>query len=84
MLKPDLDASPADFVSGEGLAVTGELLGPDPPSDPEATRQRRTFLSKLKWKLNDFNLCRHLPTDNPEIWKLQHIAMSVVEGSCPV
>ena len=47
-LKPDVGASPADLVYGEGLAVPGELLGSHPAEDVDLQSQRRTLLSNLR------------------------------------
>ena len=47
-LKPDLGASPADLVYGEGLAVPGEVLPANPATDPELARQRASALSQLR------------------------------------
>lgn len=46
-LKPDLGASPADFVFGEGLAVPGELLPSSPSTDEELQQQRTRALADL-------------------------------------
>ena len=50
-LKPDIGASPADLVYGEGLAVPGELLGSHPDEDHEVTRQQRIALSNLRMEV---------------------------------
>ena len=47
-LKPDIGASPADLVYGEGLAVPGELLPSTPSSDDQLQRQRVAALSDLR------------------------------------
>ena len=47
-LKPDIGASPADLVFGEGLAVPGELLPSTPSSDGQLQRQRLAALSDLR------------------------------------
>ena len=47
-LKPDLGASPADLVYGEGLAVPGEVLPANPATDPELARQRSSALAQLR------------------------------------
>ncbi len=41
-LKPDLGASPADLVYGEGLTVPGELLGSHPAED-QVVQQQQIF-----------------------------------------
>ena len=47
-VKPDIGASPADLVFGEGLAVPGELLPREPPSDDQLLRQRASALADLR------------------------------------
>ena len=47
-LKPDVGASPADLVYGEGLAVPGELLPSNPATDAELLRQRTAALSDMR------------------------------------
>ena len=47
-LKPDVGASPADLVYGEGLSVPGDLLGGTPPSDEESHRLRSATLANLR------------------------------------
>ena len=47
-IKPDVNASPADLVFGEGLAVPGELLPKLPPSDDQLDRQRASALADLR------------------------------------
>ena len=47
-LKPDLGASPADLVYGEGLAVPGELLPSSPATDAQLLRQREAALADLR------------------------------------
>ena len=47
-LKPDIGASPADLVYGEGLAVPGELLGRHQGEDRELQQQREQQLSNLR------------------------------------
>ena len=47
-LKPDIGASPADLVYGEGLALPGELLGTHPAEDGELQRQRQHQLANLR------------------------------------
>ena len=46
-LKPDIGASPADLVYGEGLAVPGDLL-PSLPDNNELERQRQSTLANLR------------------------------------
>ena len=46
-LKPDVGASPADLVYGEGLAVPGKLLPTMPSTDDQLLRQRAAALSQL-------------------------------------
>ena len=47
-LKPDVGASPADLVYGEGLAVPGEMLPSTPATDPQLLRQRAAALSDMR------------------------------------
>ena len=47
-LKPDIGASPADLVYGEGLAVPGELLPANPATDAQMLQQRRSALSDMR------------------------------------
>ena len=47
-LKPDIGASPADMVYGEGLAVPGTLLSTQPPTEEEAAEQQPNFLNNLR------------------------------------
>ena len=47
-LKPDIGASPADLVFGEGLAVPGEALPSTPASDAQLARQRTAALADLR------------------------------------
>ena len=47
-LKPDVGASPADLVFGEGLAIPGEALPDNPATDPQLSRQRASALADLR------------------------------------
>ena len=47
-LKPDIGASPADLVYGEGLAVPGDLLPNYPNNETEDENHRRTTLANLR------------------------------------
>ena len=47
-IKPDLGASPADLVYGEGLAVPGELLQDNPAIEPQLIRQREAALADMR------------------------------------
>ena len=47
-LKPDLGASPADLVFGEGLAVPGENLPSVPATDDQLARQRISALADCR------------------------------------
>ena len=47
-LKPDVGASPADLVFGEGLAVPGEMLPSNPATEPQLVRQRAAALADLR------------------------------------
>ena len=53
-LKPDVGASPADLVYGEGLAVPGELLSNTPSTDQELSRQRQAALADLRVEVSRF------------------------------
>ena len=52
--KPDMGASPADLVYGEGLAVPGELLSSVPSTEPDLERQRRAALADLRVEVARF------------------------------
>ena len=47
-VKPDIGASPADMVFGEGLAVPGELLANTTPNDTREHEQRTRILDELR------------------------------------
>ena len=47
-LKPDVGASPADMVYGEGLAVPGTLLSDVPSSEAQERQQRTSTLNELR------------------------------------
>ena len=47
-LKPDLGASPADLVYGEGLALPGEAIPSIPAKDDELFRQRASALADAR------------------------------------
>ena len=47
-LKPDVGASPAELVYGEGLAVPGEILPSTPASDELLARQRTAALADAR------------------------------------
>ena len=47
-LKPDVGASPADLVYGEGLAVPGEALPANPATDAQLVRQRAAALADMR------------------------------------
>ena len=47
-LKPDIGASPADLVYGEGLSVPGEVLPSIPAEDPQLARQRASALADAR------------------------------------
>ena len=51
-VKPDINASPADLVFGEGLTVPGELLPNVPPSDGQLARQRASALADLRLEVS--------------------------------
>ena len=47
-VKPDIDASPADMVYGEGLTVPGQLVGPPNLNDDELLRAQRASRNNLR------------------------------------
>ena len=47
-LKPDVGASPADLVYGEGLAVPGDLLPPNPETEAQLAHQLAAALADLQ------------------------------------
>ena len=47
-LKPDIGASPADLVYGEGLAVPGEALPSNPATNAQLLRQRVAALADMR------------------------------------
>ena len=47
-LKPDLGASPADLVYGEGLAIPGTLLPTQPPTEEQEAERRPNFMNNLR------------------------------------
>ena len=47
-IKPDVGASPADLVFGEGLAVPGELIASSPTQDDQSQAQRQQLLDHLR------------------------------------
>ena len=51
-LKPDINASPADLVYGEGLAVPGDLLPPQPSNDDDLDQERRRMLANLRLEVS--------------------------------
>ena len=50
-IKPDLGASPAELVYGEGVAVPGQLIGPPTLSDAELLREQRSTLGNLRMEV---------------------------------
>ena len=46
--KPDVGASPADLVYGEGLAIPGEILGNEHLDDEELLRRQRSLLANMR------------------------------------
>ena len=46
-MKPDINASPADLVFGEGLAIPGEILS-SPPDDNESHEERQRLFDNLR------------------------------------
>ena len=46
--KPDVGASPADLVYGEGLAVPGEILGNEQLDDAELLRRQQNLLANMR------------------------------------
>ena len=49
--KPDVGASPADLVYGEGLAVPGEILGNENLDDTELLRRQQNLLSHMRMEV---------------------------------
>ena len=47
-IKPDIGASPADLVYGEGIAIPGQLAGPPQLDDAELLRNQRSTLRNLQ------------------------------------
>ena len=47
-LKPDIKASPAELVYGEGLAVPGDLLPSFPENNGDLSRQRQSTLANMR------------------------------------
>ena len=47
-LKPDIKASPAELVYGEGLAVPGDLLPNFPDNNADLAQQQRSALSNVR------------------------------------
>ena len=50
-LKPDIGASPADLVYGEGLSVPGSLIQSQPPSEEEEATTYPSFLNNLRMEV---------------------------------
>ena len=46
--KPDVGASPADLVYGEGLAIPGEILGNENLDDDELLRRQRNLFANMR------------------------------------
>ena len=72
-VKPDIGASPADLVFGEGLAVPGEALPSTAPSDDALQRQREAALADLR-----LEVARMVPTQTsthrmPQVHLPQHL-----------
>ena len=51
-LKPDVNASPADLVYGEGLSVPGDLLPASVPSENDEHLMRRSALQELRLEVS--------------------------------
>ena len=49
--KPDVGASPADLVYGEGLAIPGEILGNEQLDDPELLRRQQNLLAHMRMEV---------------------------------
>ena len=56
-VKPDIGASPADLVYGEGLSVPGEMLPANPAVDERLVEQRASALADLR-----LEVARMMPT----------------------
>ena len=51
-LKPDVGASPADLVYGEGLTVPGTMLPHNPPGDHQLQEEQRQTLNNLRLEVS--------------------------------
>ena len=71
-LKPDVGASPADLVFGEGLALPGELL----PSHADATtsRERRQTLARLRLEVARLQPPPPSAHRTPNVWVPETLA----------
>ena len=49
--KPDVGASPADLVYGEGLAVPGDILGNEQLDDVELLRRQQSLLANMRMEV---------------------------------
>ena len=58
-LKPDVGASPADLVYGEGLSVPGDLLSNKRPDEDQLPQQRQDTLANLRVEVSRL---RPIPT----------------------
>ncbi len=67
-LKPDVGASPADLVYGEGLALPGELLGNHPQEDASLQQQRRELLGNLRLEVDRLQPAATSAHRNPAVF----------------
>ena len=65
--KPDIGASPADLVYGEGLAVPGEILSNTPSTEPQLARQREAALADLRLEVARFQPSQTSAHRRPQI-----------------
>ena len=88
-VKPDIGASPADLVFGEGLAVPGENLPSNPSDDAQLLHQREAALADAR-----LEVARLQPTQTsahrkplihcPLILSLAHMFSSVEVAYIPI
>lgn len=73
-LKPDVGASPADLVYGEGLALPGELLSSQTPSDDQLQRERRELLANLRMEVERLQPTPTSAHRHPRVYLPQNLA----------
>ena len=72
-LKPDIGASPADLVFGEGLALPGEALPANPSTDEQLARQRASALADLRIEVARLQPVATSAHRNPAIFMPQEL-----------